>query len=187
MKKSFFGVLLVFLFLAGCSSGGKGDDRVAAQVNNYKMTADDLRYELGNVPYDEVDSLNTEKGRKRYLGNLFEKEVLLQEAQRQGLDRESDFMKSIESYWEQALLKLLLQKKSKEISSSVRVYDSEIESYYANSGEKAPLSKVSADIREALKQKKETEAMDMWINELKNKSSIKVNEVLIKEIFSEKR
>jgi len=117
---------------------------------------------------------------------LLEKEILLQEAQQQGLDREKDFMRSIESYWEQALLKLLLQRKSREISGMIHVYDNEIEEYYRSSGERQPFSKVKTDIRRVIRQKKETEAMNAWIEELKGKSSVKINERLLGETFSNK-
>lgn len=177
-------IISVF-FLSGCSVNGEADKRIIAEVNRYKMTVEDLKYELKNIPFDEVELLKTEDGRKEYIHRLVEKEILLQEAQRQGLDREKDFMKSIESYWEQTLLKLLLQKKSKEISSMVHVYDNEIEEYYKASGEKQALSKVDSDIRRLIRQKKETEAMDAWVEELKEKSYIKINEDILEETLSE--
>lgn len=187
MKRLFFGIIISCFILAGCSCGeGGGDKRVVAQVNKYKMTAEDLRYELDNVPHDTSYLLRTKDGRREYLGNLLEKEILLQEAQRQGLDREKDFMKSIENYWEQALLKLLLERKSREISSLIHVYDNEIEDYYRKSGERSPLPEVRQDIRKAIRQKKETEAMNAWIEELKDRSYIRINEDVSEDVFSNK-
>lgn len=181
MKRLFF-VVFGILFLAGCSSGNNNaENKIVAQINKYKMTTDDLRYELKNAPYDEIASLKTEDGRKRYLDGLIEKEVLLQEAQRQGIDREIGFMKSIENYWEQALLRILLERKSKEVSNLIHVYDNEIEEYYKSSGEDLPFSKVKNEIRDIIKQKKQTEAMNSWIEELKKKSYIKVDENVLKE------
>jgi len=180
MKRVFF-IIFAVLFFAGCSSGkDNSGNKVVAQINRYKLTMDDLKYELENVPYDEVVSLKTESGKKRYLDGLIEKEVLLQEAQRQGIDKERDFMKSIENYWEQALLRILLERKSREIANLIHVYDNEIEEYYKNSGENLPFSKVKTEIRNIIKQKKETEAMSAWIDELKKKSYIKVNEDVLK-------
>jgi predicted patatin/cPLA2 family phospholipase len=149
------------------------------------MTAGDMRYDFKNAPYDEIASLKTEDGRKKYLGGLIEKEILLQEAQRQGIEREKDFMKSIENYWEQALLRILLERKSKEISNLVNVYDNEIEEYYKNSGEKQPFSKVKNEIRDIIEQKKQANAMDTWIRELKKKSYIRVNEEALKSFTAE--
>ncbi|MFC1623714.1 SurA N-terminal domain-containing protein [Candidatus Omnitrophota bacterium] len=188
MKGKFYSILIfcfIFSFFIGCSSASdEGDTRIVAEVNRYEMMVKDLEYELKNVPFDEVEFLKTEDGRKAYIDRLLEKEILLQEAQRQGLDREKDFMKSIENYWEQALLKILVQKKSKEISSSTHVYSNEIEKYYKNSGEKLPLSKVTSDIRRRVRQEKEREAMEKWVKDLRERSHIKINEGLIEEIFS---
>lgn len=186
MKRAFSFVLVCcFVFSIGCSPGrDSGGNRVLAQINNYKMTAEDLRYELKNVPYDEIAELGSEKGKKDFIDRVVEKEILLQEAQREGLDREKDFMKSIESYWEQALLKLLLQRKAREISGSIHVYDNEIEEYYKNSGETLPFSKVKNDIEKIIRQEKETRAMNAWIDELKKKSQIKINKNLLQEVIS---
>ncbi len=184
--KIIFSVLLVSCFiLSGCTCPvDGGDKRAVAQAGKYKMSAEDLKYELKNIPYDEIALLDTAAGRTRYIDRLLEKELLLQEAQRQGLDREKDFMKSIESYWEQALLRLLLEKKSKEISGLIHVYDNEVEEYYRESNEDLPLPKVRADIRRAIRQGKETEAMRAWIKELRKKSYIKINKKLLEEVLS---
>jgi peptidyl-prolyl cis-trans isomerase C len=177
--------IIVFSFLAaGCSSGkNNAENKIVAQINNYKMTAGDLKYEFRNAPHDEITGIKTESERKQYLEGIIEKEILLQEAQRQGIDREKDFMKSIENYWEQALLKILLNRKSKEISGLTHVYDNDIEAYYKDSGEDAPFAKVKNEIMGIIKQKKETEAMNEWISELKKSSYIKVDENTLKDAF----
>ena len=181
MRTIFIGILLASVALAGCSAGGGGDSRVVAQVNDYKMTVEDLKYELENVPYDDIRLLETEKGRLDYINRLLEKEILLQEAQKKGLDREKEFMRSIENYWEQALLRLLLQKKSNEISGLIHVYDNEIDEYYRETGEDLSRSDISRIIR----QKKETEAMNVWVQELKKHSRVKINEKVLREIFTD--
>jgi len=47
------------------------------------------------------------------------KQILIQEAQRQGLDRKKSFMKTIERYWEQTLIKELLNEEFKRITQEV--------------------------------------------------------------------
>jgi len=184
MKKAFVFILISGFILTGCALVAEGDKRIVAQINKYKMTVEDLRYELSNMPYDDLRLFDTDTGRKEYMDRLLEKEILLQEAQGLGLDRERDFMKSIEKYWEQALLKLLLERKSKEISGLVHVYDNEIDEYYRNSGERLSFSRVKDDIRRIIRQKKETEAMDSWAEELRKKSYIKINKRLFDNILS---
>jgi len=182
-----FLLITLFFLIAGCSSGdNNAENKVVAQINKYKMTIDDLMYEFKNSPYDEAALLKTEDGRKQYMNSIIEKEVLLQEAQRQGIDREKDFMKSIENYWEQALFKVLLERKSKEISGLIHVYDNEIEEYYMNSGEDTPLPKIKSEIRDIIRQKKEADAMNAWIDELKSKSYIKVDEKVLESLTAQR-
>lgn len=188
MKKIFYRItVLVFAisFLAGCSSGNVDlDSKTLAIVNKARILVEDLRYELKNAPYDEESLLKTKSGRRDYLDRLMEKEILLQEAQRQGLHRERDFMKTIEGYWEQALLKILLERKSDEISSLTHVSDNEIEEYYSNSENRTLFPKSKTDVKKAIRRKKETEAMNAWIEELKKQSYIKINEEILEEVFS---
>ena len=55
---------------------------------------------------------------------------MIQAAVKKGVDKEIEFMKEIEAYWHQALIKRILDKKGKEISSKVEVYKREKERYY---------------------------------------------------------
>ena len=184
MKRIFFSLLVVCFIFAGCSSSNSGDNRVVAQVNDYRMSVEDLRCELENTPYDDAMLLETQEGMEEYLDRLLEKEILLQEAQHQGLDREKDFMKSIENYWEQALLKLLLERKSKEISGLVHVYEDEVKEYYDASGETLPFSRIRRDMERDIRRKKETDAMNAWIEELRSKSCIRINREILNDVFS---
>ncbi|GAF80450.1 unnamed protein product, partial [marine sediment metagenome] len=54
-----------------------------------------------------------------FLDIAIKEQILIQEAQKQGLDREKTFMKTIERYWVQALIKELLDKQSRMIYESV--------------------------------------------------------------------
>lgn len=178
-------ICFVLSFLTGCSVCDRGlDEDVVAQVNRYKMSIEDLKDELKNIPYDEPALLRTREGRMEYINRLLEKQVLLQEAQLRGLDKEKDFMRSIENYWEQALLKALLERKSREISEFIYVSEEEIEDYYRDSGERMPLSAIKEDIKRTMRQKKETSAMNAWIEELRKKAYIKINEEVLDEAFS---
>ncbi len=70
--------ILVFCFIfAGCSSG-KGDEKIVAQVNRYRMSVEDLRYELNNALYDDLELMDTSAKRKVYLDSFIEKEMLIQ-------------------------------------------------------------------------------------------------------------
>ncbi|MBN1871028.1 MAG: SurA N-terminal domain-containing protein [Candidatus Omnitrophica bacterium] len=127
-----FAVIILLVLSAAVTGCSRQDfsEKIVATVNDYKMTVGDFNYEskeimqtgklIGDIPITKEDILDS----------LIIKEVLLQEAQRQGLDKDKSFMKTIELYWEQTLLKNLLAKKSKQITDTVRVYDDEIIAYY---------------------------------------------------------
>lgn len=124
-------ILIATFLISGCAEKKK-EEKIVATINNYNMTVEDFRYEsneisnvgrvLGEMPVTKRDMLDV----------LITKEVLLQEAVKQNLDKEKDFMRSIELYWEQALLKNLLARKSQEIAKATAVYEDEINRYYNN-------------------------------------------------------
>jgi hypothetical protein len=122
-------ILGIVFLVAGCAEK-RGSDRVIVTINDYKMTIEDFNCEssevlnmakvLGETPVTKQDMLDA----------LITKELLLQEAQGERLDREKDFMKTIELYWKQTLLKNLLTQKSEEIARVTTVYKDEIRNYY---------------------------------------------------------
>ena len=71
------------------------------------------------VAPDMRQSADPAKARAEALDELITKKVLLQEAQAHNFDNDKKFMKEIELYWEQALLKLLLRSKIDELSKKV--------------------------------------------------------------------
>ena len=107
-------VLYVLCFIPGC--GGKTEpEEVVAKVNDYSMSVEDFLDEVDHSPYTGEEG----KDLDRLLDLAIRRQVLIQEAQKQGLDRQKDSMKTIERYWEQTLIRELLKKKTREISQTV--------------------------------------------------------------------
>lgn len=176
-------ILIIALSLAACGRK-EGPERIVAAINDYRMTVEDFNYEskevlrmgkvLGDFPATKEDILDA----------LITKEILLQEAQKEGLDKDRNFMKSMELYWEQTLIKNLLMKKSREILETVMVYEDEIADYYNKMppDEKKPLAEIRDDIAMRIKMKKEREFMDEWIDRLRSKARIKINKKILDEL-----
>ena len=124
--------ILITIFLASGCSGKKGHERVVASINNYNMTIEDFNYESKEILNLErvLDSMPAT--REEMLDALITKEILVQEAVKENLDKEKEFMKAIELYWEQTLLKNMLSRKSEEIAKGIVVYENEISCYYEN-------------------------------------------------------
>jgi peptidyl-prolyl cis-trans isomerase C len=140
MLRSFTGrnivldILLAVIFALGLQGCGASpieqqtvrDTEVLARINAYRMTAADFKDGVDFILATKYLSVEPDDAKKELLDELITRNVLLQEAQRQNLDKQKAFMKEIERYWEQSLLKLLLQKRSTEISVRVSVDESEI-------------------------------------------------------------
>jgi len=175
-------VLLILAVTVGC--GRRRSDRIVATVNNYKMTVEDFEYEskeifrmgrvIGDVPNTKEEILDA----------LIVKEILLQEAQKQELDKDKEFMRSIELYWEQTLIKNLMKKKFKEIHDKVAVYEEEILEYYRYElrDKESPFEDVRNMITREIRSKKERKLLDEWIDEMRSKSRIKVNKGVLNEL-----
>lgn len=192
-KKKFFNLLICWIIsisimaLAGC--GPKPESRlVVARINNYELLTTDFMEELRGRSPSDMDLIKSESGREQFLEDLIVKELLIQKAQQQGLDKDRDFMKTIERYWKQTLLKKLLERKSKEISGLVHVYDYEVEQYYLKMKEEkgvkglAPLEGLSKEIRRSIRRQKETLELEKWIADLREKAKVIVNRDLLSEI-----
>lgn len=140
-------ITLAVLMIAGCKCQAK-DKQVLARINNYEITKQEFEEEFKDSAYGVSD---TEESRKSFLENLINRKLVLQEAQRQGLDKDNAFLKSIERFWEQSLLKVMLDKKSKDISMLKDAGKKEVEDAY-----------------------------DGWIEGLRKNSDIKVDYSLLK-------
>jgi len=124
--KRYLIIFLGILLISGCKCQAK-DKQVLARINNYEITKQEFEEEFKNSGFSVSD---TEESRKSFLDNLINRKLILQEAQRQGLDNDSAFLKSIERFWEQSLLKVMLDKKSKDISMLKDAGKKEIEGAY---------------------------------------------------------
>lgn len=173
-------ILLAALFVLGCT--GKPKDReVLAKVNNYEITEQEFEEEFRASAYGSVD---TQESRKEFLNTLINRKLILQDAQNKGLDKDKSFLKMIERFWEQSLLKLTLDKKSKEIAGSVLVNDKEIAKIYDDMRKNGKTDKSYDQMYQQIKweitKSKETQAINDWVAQLRKKGEIKVNSDLLK-------
>ncbi len=82
-----------------------------AKINDYVLTVEDFKDEMLHSPYTVSNMVNKEE----LLDLIVRREILIQEAQEQGLDKKKDFMRTIERYWKQTLVKELLEQKSEQL------------------------------------------------------------------------
>lgn len=147
MSKNFIYLIILGLvcFCFGCEQN-VGQGKVVAKINNYAMTTEDLKDEVANSPY--ASDMTTQE----LLDLAIKKQVLIQEAQKEGLDRKKSFLKTIERYWEQTLIKELLNKK--------------IQGIYKTTSDK----------------NEQTKELDDWVNQLYKKANIEIYNDVVKEL-----
>jgi peptidyl-prolyl cis-trans isomerase C len=129
-------VWISLLCLAGCGPAGTPPEKVVAQVNRYTVTADEFRRELqaSRRMIRSVPSSDRRGLAAGVLEKVIERQVLLEEAQTLGFDKKPEFMREVEAYWRQALLKALVNRKNEEFLSTTPVTDAEVSAAYAREG-----------------------------------------------------
>lgn len=179
MKASFiFIILLSLIFVApGCKKIEQG--RTVVQIDNIKVSKAEFDAAFKMSPYAYQ---NTFDSRKKFMDNLISTKLILREAEKTGLDKDPEFLKGVEEFWQQALLKLTLNKKVGELTAQVAVGDNEIKEYYERyKQEKFPtdeLPAVSENIKWLLIKEKQGRRIQEWIDSLRKKAKVRVNERL---------
>jgi len=156
IKKFSFAIMLTLIvaLITGCAK--KPDkNQIVAEINTYQVTIDDFNQEAKmTIPGASNEQI---------LQDIITKELLLQEAQKNSLDKNRRFMKEIENYWKQTLIKRLIYIKGEEFLASLKGIENK-----------------------ELRMKKAQELLDEWVNELKNKAKIKKYDQVLNSIRRDK-
>ena len=131
MKKMVFMVLLSAALFA-CSqkqmdqkAGQKAD--VLAKVGGVSITLDDYYNDLQALPPYAKQMFQDESGREKFLDEVVKKEILYQQAIKQGIDKDPKFLRKVEDFKKLTLISDLLQK---EIMAKAKVSENEVKEYY---------------------------------------------------------
>ncbi|MBF0522024.1 MAG: peptidyl-prolyl cis-trans isomerase [Candidatus Omnitrophica bacterium] len=123
-------IILAGLVAAGCAKKEQNSP-VVAEINNYRLTAEDFQVEaLLSVP-DVLKAEDVPALKEQIYQDLLTKELLVQEAQKSNLDKDKHFMKEIEDYWKQALIKRIMNRKTNEYIRTSTVSEEELKNAYA--------------------------------------------------------
>lgn len=192
-RQKVFAVFLfaAFLSLGGCGrqekAGGAFEDQEVASVNDFKIIISDFKTAVNPVlEYGKVGESGW-VAKEAILDNLVTKKLLIMEAQSQGLDRDRAFMKEVERFWEQSLIKLLLKKKSDEFTARISVSEDEVRKEYERLKEQGelgqePFGTAVADIKQDLLGQKYEEVYEEWLEGLRKKVVIKTNADILEKL-----
>ena len=185
MKKSIFYLLLFILslHLFSCTQEQEKENTILAGINDYNLTIRDFQYQLAAELEMDEDFKLTKEAKAEFLERVIRKELLVQKAKELKLDRKEKFVRAIERYWESTLIRDLVEMKGEEISNRILISQEEIEACYNDmkKPEKKlpPLAELREKIAEELKEKKKRRMLKEWIEDLRKKAGIEINEELL--------
>src|SRR6056297_2464487 len=116
MRYLYYIIVIVLLATAGFAflrheKASVDVSRPAITINDRIITENELQDRLAAKPHDMTD--------QQYIDSLIMQELLIQEALKQNIHKEESFRRSVENFYEQSLVKILLDRKSRETDPEV--------------------------------------------------------------------
>lgn len=122
-------VCACLLALASCGRESKGEKKLAS-VNGAPIYESDFRRELElRARRDSSAPLALGEMEAR-LNTIIDKKLLIGEAVKAGMSEDKRFVETIKVFWEQTLLRTLIDAKTKEWALKLSVTEAEINAYY---------------------------------------------------------
>lgn len=101
------------------------EEKVYAVVNDVKITEADFNEEVNSIPANYRAMINANK--KKFLDDLVLQELLTQQAKKEGLDKDEEFIASLEKIKNKLLAKRIIEK---QIMEPVKVSEDDLKKYY---------------------------------------------------------
>jgi peptidyl-prolyl cis-trans isomerase C len=137
-------IIPLFLVFTACAKTGEQKGPYLAKVGNVKITQADFEREFKNLPDFAQKIFKDSSGKERFLNELVKKELLYQEALKEGLDKNADYLNKLEEYKKITLIGQLLEK---EMESKAKVTDQDVKDYYEKHKEDfTPFSKIRVSL-----------------------------------------
>ncbi|KJR97833.1 MAG: hypothetical protein VR65_22715 [Desulfobulbaceae bacterium BRH_c16a] len=125
-------VFSLFGFLPGESPS---KDEIAISINGHNIARNAVTLESKKSGYHSNDPSDV-------YDTLITRQLLIEEAERQSINKEESFRKSLQEFYESSLIKILLDRKNSQLETTVT--DSEIDSYIALYGTVVTFTRLDA-------------------------------------------
>jgi peptidyl-prolyl cis-trans isomerase C len=165
-RKNIFAVTALALSLAlsiGCQSKsaleGKKDQKggqTLAEVNGGVITTADFKKEVETLPPYLRPMAETPEGKKELLDTMIIREIILQQAQKDGLDKSPEVADKLEELKKRVIVEAFLKKK---VEAQTAITDADLQKFYDQNKDKL---KTGEQVRAShILVKSETEAQDI--------------------------
>lgn len=145
--------LILPVIIVSCT--GKEKAETVASVNGAPILLRDFKKELKTIEKRNPAFVLTDESAGDALNGLIERKLLIQEAVKLGLSEDEHFIETIKSYWEQTLIRELVNAKTRQWADAVSVSDMEIERHYERMRFSVTLKTAKAAGEKELEGKKE--------------------------------
>lgn len=198
--KKFVLLAAMLVFAVSCSktanNAAKSADNspVLATVGDHSITKAMYDDELTALPPQVKDYFMKQGGSQAFLNEMINKELLYQEAVKEGIDKDQKLEKAVEDFRKITMVKLLLQKK---IEAAPEVSDAEVQKYYndhkndfkvkgpGKTSKTVPFDAIKSLLRQRLLQAKQEQAFLDYVNTLKKTTKVNINDQAVKELSGE--
>lgn len=147
----YLGAVIFAAVSSGCGKPGPGTDKIAATVNGQAVYARDLEKELSFKSANDPLFRVTPQTLEDHLRMMIDKRILIQEAKKNKLDEKEKFIHTIKLFWEQTLIRDLIQAREAELARSASVTEEEARHYYGNLSYQVTLDVLKNRDREVIK------------------------------------
>lgn len=120
-------VPLAVLTLLACSGGTAEKEKVVATVNGAAISAAELQRKTAEYGKNSTVTRRMVDDRLKV---MIEHKLLIQEAVKMGLNEDKEFINAIKTFWEQTIIRNLIEAKTAELSGKIFVTEKEIETEY---------------------------------------------------------
>jgi len=201
MKKQLFGISGLFtslflctifltFFFAGCSRKSNEREPVIATVNKELISLRDFQEDIAIRSKQNPSYQITPQTVKEQLDTAIDRKLMIQEAMKMGLTNNEDFVRTIQTFWEQTLIRELIEAKSHEWEDRLFITEDEISDYYEEITKKSdnvpPLKSIYDQLKKVILEQKKTDALDEWLSMVRKRAVINVDEKLIDEFVVKK-
>lgn len=118
---------------SGAKSEGKKEGQVLAEVNGSTITTGDFDREVKNLPEYLRAMADTPQGRKEMLDTMVIRELILQKAAKDGIDKGPEFADKLQELKKRLIVETFLKKK---VETDAQVSDADLKKFYDQNIEK---------------------------------------------------
>jgi len=144
-RKQLLIVPVFSMLLFSCSGPGEDRGEEVASVNGAPVYMSEFMKEVKVSSRMDPTGRLTEERLEEILHTLIDRKLLIDEAVKAGLSQDERFLESIKSFWEQTLIRELIEKKNGEWAERLVVTDAEIRQRHSLMSSKVTLRVIETD------------------------------------------